>query len=42
MLVMNIGVFCGDDERSYYVYDLEILKEENQKKFPSVAGSGLF
>lgn len=37
MLVMNICVFCGDDELSYYVYDLEILKEENQKKFPWVA-----
>lgn len=25
---MNICVFCGDDELSYYVYEMKILQEE--------------
>lgn len=31
MDVMNICVFCGDDELSYYVYEMEILQEETRE-----------
>lgn len=39
MLVLNICVFCGNDELSCYVYELEILKSKNQKIFPWVTGT---
>lgn len=28
---MNICVFCGDDELSYYVYEMKILQEETRE-----------